>query len=91
MRDPLAQVWLGRDLMYQNGWHFVFRLLPMRSLMNKRSDQGRMILCGLEIEVGIRVPLDRFVDAQGWFVRPYIKIHSDASEIAERRLELSYV
>lgn len=85
MSDPIFRAYVGPDFMYEDGYHAVLQFLPMRSLMTKRSDEGRMILVGLEVEVGVRRSyLHRVKHGLGpW--RPYLRLRSDATEIAERR------
>lgn len=84
--DPLVRFYAGRDIMQGSAWHAVLQFLPMRSLMTRRSDEGRIALAALEIEVGIRRSLSRLMnDSREVFWMPYIRIRSDAGEIAERR------
>lgn len=84
--DPLVRVRWGRDWFVRDGWHFVLQLLPMRSLMVRRTDEGRMTFVGLEVEFGFRRSLAAWVnDAREAFWRPYLRVRSDVSEIASRR------
>jgi len=83
--DPVVRAVVGRDWMVCDGYHCVVQLLPMRSLMTKPQDQGCMTLVGAEIEVGVRRSRQRHLDRGDAIWRPYIRVRSDAGEIAERR------
>lgn len=84
--DPVVRARWGRDWLVRDGWHIVLQLLPMRSLMVRRADEGRMTLVGLEIEIGFRRSLAAWVDgAREAFWRPYLRFRTDAAEIANRR------
>lgn len=75
--------WWGRSIMRPAGWDGYLGIIERRDLMTRRDDEGRLILVGLGIEFGLRRPLWQHSDApiRLW---PYLRLYSDASEIAER-------
>lgn len=87
--DPIARAWWGRSWNYRDAWECVIQFLPMRSLMTRRSDEGRMVLTALEVTFGFRRSLQRYVNDGGGFWRPFIWVRSDVDEITNRRAGLA--
>lgn len=74
MKDPILRAHLGPDWMRRLGWAGWLTILPMRSLM-RRDEQGMLILSALDIEFHL-FPF-------------WVRVRSDANEIATRRAALA--
>lgn len=87
--DPVARFWAHRGVMIADSFEIGFQLFPQRALMTKPEDLGCWVLVGFEAVLEFIRPRQRVVDMApdpvGWRVRLHMR--SDASEIADRRLE----
>jgi hypothetical protein len=83
-KDALVWFYMGRNWYLRAGWVMSLVLLPTPSLMTRSDDEGRIILAGLRIEIGLTWSEQLRYDRRWPKPRFRVYISSDADEIASR-------